>query len=220
MRQFLFLGFALAAFVWPGARAFATFHFMQIEQVTGGVGGDTTSQAIQLRMRAGGQNFLQQARLRAWDAAGANPVLVINFTQAVANPISGARILVAGGNFGSRVGGLTPDFTMTNLIPVSYLAAGSLTFEDDFGTVIWRLSWGGAGYTGATGGSFDNECGRGVRAGVRGSAAICGHAVAAVYRQLFRGQYEQRGGLRPIGRHAHVHQQCGRQRNGHGTGFR
>src|SRR5206468_648785 len=42
----------------------------------------------------------------------------------------------------------TPNFTMTNLIPPSYLAAGSLTFEDDFGTIYWRLSWGGAGYTG------------------------------------------------------------------------
>jgi hypothetical protein len=37
---------------------------------------------------------------------------------------------------------------MTTLIPASYLAAGSLTWEDDFGTVYWRLSWGGASYTG------------------------------------------------------------------------
>lgn len=34
----------------------ATFHLMQIEQVVGGVCGDTTSQAIQLRMRDAGQN--------------------------------------------------------------------------------------------------------------------------------------------------------------------
>ena len=31
--------------------AFATFHLMQIEQVIGGVNGDTSRQAIQLRMR-------------------------------------------------------------------------------------------------------------------------------------------------------------------------
>ncbi len=33
----------------------ATFHFMQIEQVIGGVNGDTTAQAVQLRMRPAGQ---------------------------------------------------------------------------------------------------------------------------------------------------------------------
>ena len=38
----------------------ATFHFMQIEQVIGGANGDTAAQAIQLRMRLGGQNFLSQ----------------------------------------------------------------------------------------------------------------------------------------------------------------
>jgi hypothetical protein len=46
-----------------------------------------------------------------------------------------------------------PDFILANRIPDSYLPAGSLTFEDDFGTIYWRLSWGGAGYTGATTGA-------------------------------------------------------------------
>jgi hypothetical protein len=46
---------------------------------------------------------------------------------------------------------------MTNLIPASYLPAGSLTFEDDFGTIYWRLSWGGASYTGPTIGAMDND---------------------------------------------------------------
>ena len=35
--------------------AVATFHLMQIEQVIGGVNGDTSAQAIQLRMRASTQ---------------------------------------------------------------------------------------------------------------------------------------------------------------------
>ncbi len=39
--------------------AHATFHFMQIEQVIGGVDGDTTKQAIQLRMRSLNQNSWQ-----------------------------------------------------------------------------------------------------------------------------------------------------------------
>ncbi len=38
----------------PALPAQATFHLMQIEQVIGGVNGDTTAQAIQLRMRFAG----------------------------------------------------------------------------------------------------------------------------------------------------------------------
>jgi hypothetical protein len=33
-------------------------------------------------------------------------------------------------------------------IPPAYLAACSLTFEDTIGTIYWRVSWGGASYTG------------------------------------------------------------------------
>ena len=50
--------------------AFANFHLMQIEQVIGGVNGDTTKQAIQLRMRSAGQSVVSQAQIRAFDAAG------------------------------------------------------------------------------------------------------------------------------------------------------
>jgi hypothetical protein len=119
---------------------------MQIEQVIGGVNGDTSRQAIQLRQRFPGQNLLAVARIRAWDAAGANPVLIFDFTASVPNGGAGDRILVATANF---LPGLTADALMTNPIPNSYLAAGKLTFEDDGGTVWWGFAWGGAGYTGA-----------------------------------------------------------------------
>jgi hypothetical protein len=56
-------------------------------------------------------------------------------------------VLFATSTFASSFGP-APDFIMTNPIPASYLAAGSLTWEDNFGTVYWRLSWGGAAYTG------------------------------------------------------------------------
>jgi hypothetical protein len=50
MRLFNGFLFALAAtLLLPLNRASAAFHFMQIEQVIGGVNGDTTAQAIQLR---------------------------------------------------------------------------------------------------------------------------------------------------------------------------
>src|SRR5947207_909223 len=57
---------ALAGFATANP-ARAAFHVMQIEQVIGGVingaSADTSAQAIQLRMRAAGQNFVSAARL-------------------------------------------------------------------------------------------------------------------------------------------------------------
>ena len=139
--------------------AFATFHLMQIEQVIGGVNGDTTRQAIQLRMRQNGQNLLAPGRLIAWDAAGANPIVIFDFTGNVTNSTAGSRVLVATSNF---LAGLTPDAVMTNPIPVSYLAAGKLTFETD-GTagaqVWWGLAWGtyAGTNTGVTSGGGGND---------------------------------------------------------------
>ncbi len=136
----------------------ATFHLMQIEQVIGGVNGNATMQAIQLRMRSSGQNFVSGARIRAWDATGSNPVMIINIAADVSNALAGDRVLIVSAPF---VQVTTPpviaDFVMTNLIPESYLAAGSLTFESDGGLVYWRLSWGGAGYSGSTFGQSDND---------------------------------------------------------------
>lgn len=130
----------------------ASFHLMQIEQVIGGVDGDLTAQAIQLRMRAAGQNFVGSARIRVWDASGSNPVVVINFPTLVANGTTGARVLVTSAQFNSSTSPTAvPDFAMTSLIPSSYLAAGSMTFENNTGTQVWwRLSWGGGAYTGPT----------------------------------------------------------------------
>ncbi len=138
--------------------AHATFHLMQIEQAIGGVNGDVNAQAIQLRMRSSLQNLVSQARVKAWDAAGLNPVLIIDLTTNVTNSAAGDRVLIVSSAFQNYVSPVrTPDFTMTNLIPPSYLAAGSLTFEDDFGTVYWRLSWGGASYTGSGSVNLSND---------------------------------------------------------------
>ena len=131
---------------------------MQIEQVIGGVNGDVTSQAIQLRMRANGQNLVSNSRIRAWDAAGANPVLISDITTNVPIGTTGARVLLTSAAFNNDTSPATvPNFPMTNLIPASYLAAGSLTFESNSGSVLWRLSWGGAAYTGACTGTLDND---------------------------------------------------------------
>ena len=136
----------------------ASFHFMQIEQVIGGVNGDVTAQAIQLRMRSAFQNQMQFSRIRAHDAAGANPVIIATFTTPVANSALGSRVLITSANFANNTSpALVTDRVMTNLIPASYLNAGSLTFEDTGGTIYWRVSWGGASYTGSTLGSITND---------------------------------------------------------------
>ena len=158
----LALTIAVAVVCGSPSSVFATFHLMQIEQAIAGVNGDTTVQAIQLRTRSSFQNFVAGARIHAWDANGENPVLILDIPTDVANTASGARILIASPDFPAHTSpAAVLNFTMTNLIPESYLAAGSLTFEDDFGDpgtiVYWRLSWGGASYTGSTTGDLSND---------------------------------------------------------------
>jgi hypothetical protein len=138
------------------ASASASFHFMQIEQVIGATCGRASEQAIQLRLRSAGQNLVSQARLNVRDATGANPVLLLNITSDVAGSGTGARVLLTTADF-AATNSVTPDFTLANRIPASYLAAGRLTFEDDFGTIYWSLAWGGAGYTGSNAGNTAND---------------------------------------------------------------
>ena len=145
-------------------RADAAFHVMQIEEVIGGVNGNTSAQAIQLRLRGGGQNQVQNASLWAADATGSNRVLVLNIASFVPNSAAGARVLLSTAAFNTGMGGTyAPDFTLATPIPSSYLSAGRLTFEDDAGTVAtpgtiyWSLAWGGAGYTGSHIGDTTND---------------------------------------------------------------
>lgn len=134
----------------------ASFHLMQIEQVIGGVNGDTTAQAVQLRMRSGGQGFVGGTKLVVYDAAGDNPVTLLTFPSNVSNG-AGVRILVTTANFASHEASpIASDFTMMNSIPASYLAAGRLAFQSG-NTIYWSLSWGGSSYTGSNAGAFDND---------------------------------------------------------------
>lgn len=148
----LFFLLLLLVPAWP---ALASFHFMQIEQVTGGMCDHTTQQAVQLRLRAGGQNQVSGTQLVAYDAAGNNPVTLLVFPSNVSGSALGSRILVASSTFVSAQG-ITPDFTMMNPIPADYLPAGRLTFQNGT-TILWSLSWGGAAYTGSTTGTTDND---------------------------------------------------------------
>lgn len=147
------------SFLLTATAADASFHFMQIEQVVGGVQSDITAQAIQLRMRVLGQNDLNpNVRLVVRDNAGNNPITILVFPADVPNFGLGSRVLIASTQFANTQmpPGVAPDFTMTNLIPSGYLAGGSLTFEQvSDSAVFWRLSWGT--YTGSLTGTIDND---------------------------------------------------------------
>lgn len=131
----------------PGSRSV-------IDTIVAGVNGDTSRQAIQLGFFSSNQ-CVAGMNLRVWDAAGTNPVTIVDPLTEVANNAVGDMVLVASSNF-AAIDGPAPDFIMSNLIPVSYLVAGSLTWEWN-GIVYWRVCWGGAGYTGSTAVSTEND---------------------------------------------------------------
>lgn len=137
---------------------FATFHLMQIEQVIGGVDGDTTAQAIQLRMRSAGQELVSQAKLVVFDAAGSNAITILDLTSDVINSAAGSRVLIVSSNFVNSTSPATvPDFILTTPIPSNYLAAGRLAWEQDTGIIYWSLAWGGTNYTGPNDGNILND---------------------------------------------------------------
>src|SRR5690349_15199851 len=117
------LRLAAAAGLCAAAPALAqprTFHVIQMQMVIGGVNGDVTKQAIQMRMRSDFQNQFQNALIRAWDATGANPVVIADGMTAVTNFSTGDTVLITSTEFDSST---TPacvaDFHMMNHIPAS-----------------------------------------------------------------------------------------------------
>jgi hypothetical protein len=150
-RWFLCAALALAA---PGLAGAANFESMQIELVVGGIGGDTAGQAIELRMRVMDQGQVQQARLIVVDANGANPIVVADLAQPVANAAQGDRVLVATAKFRQQQL-VAPDVIATNAIPAAYLAGGKLIYAADDGSIYWSVCWGT--YNGPTTGLTTND---------------------------------------------------------------
>lgn len=155
-RRILF-GFAFATLtLGAGSTASASFHLMQIEQAIGGVCGDSSQQAIQLRMRFGGQNLVSGHSLALYDANGESRTLLLTFPSDAANGAAGARILVATAQF-AAARGITPDFVLPQQIPDSRLRSARLTFEDSPSSVLWALAWGGNRYLGTNVGLTTND---------------------------------------------------------------
>lgn len=158
MRTLFVISLLAAALLVASPPAHADFHLMQIQQVIGGVNGDATAQAVQLRMRSAGQGGLDKGKLMVYDATGRNPVVVIDFLTQIFPELLGGTVLIASQGFGAHTSPpAVADYTMTSLIPASYLAAGSLTYENNAGQVLWRLSWGGSAYRGTTTGLPVND---------------------------------------------------------------
>jgi hypothetical protein len=136
----------------------ASFHEMQIQQIIAGVNGDASAQAIELRMRVPGQTLVSFTRVKAYDADGANPVLLLDIASNVVNGNAGSHILLATSAFLDKTTpACQPDFILAQPIPAGYLAAGRVTFEDDFGTILWSVAFGGSDYHGSTAGSTVND---------------------------------------------------------------
>ena len=101
--------------------AMGSYHFMQIEQVVGGVNGNTAAQAIQLRMRVDSQSQLENARLYAVDAAGENPVLLMDFGGSVAGAAARDRVLAVTEDLARyTVPELQADYVLSAPIPTSF----------------------------------------------------------------------------------------------------
>ena len=178
---------------------------MQIEQVIGGVNGDTTAQAVQLRMRFTGQNLVNNAHLIAVDAAGNNPITLATFPSNVTNSAAGSRILITTSSFASHESTpITADFTMI-AIPPSYLAAGRLMFEK-LG-IRWSVSWGGAGYTGSNTGTMDNDADGNFGPRICRCVAFHFDFCACLQRLGRCHEHEQRCGLLGHGERGDFHQQ-------------
>jgi hypothetical protein len=109
-------------------------------------------------MRSGSQTVLSLSRLKAWDAAGLNPVVLLDITTGVTNGNTGDNVLLTTAAFNtamSGVSGYSSDFTLAQPIPQSYLSGGKVTFEDDGGTIYWAVAFGA--YTGTNTGDVTND---------------------------------------------------------------
>lgn len=147
----IFILAAILGMLLPSARA--GFHLIEVEQVVAGLNGDPTKLAIQLRLRSAGQTLFGSVpvRIRMWDSAGANPVVVGTIGANFGTGSSGSRILFTTTAFNTAmasVSGYSSDFTLSS-VPASYFTAGKITFEQTSnGNVLWSLAWGGSNYTG------------------------------------------------------------------------
>src|SRR5262249_52369313 len=92
---------------------------------------------------AAGQNLVSLGKLVVFDAAGLNPITVLDLTTNVPNGAVGDHVLIASANFASHTTPpAMPDFIMANVIPASYFAAGHLRWGSNGGEILWAFGRG------------------------------------------------------------------------------
>ena len=94
----------------PPTPADAAFHVMVIDEVMYGAGGDSSIQFIELKMQAGGQNFVSGTKLVFYDAAGTKTA-VFTLPANVTNGANGSSILIGTTQF-AAASSVGVDFTM------------------------------------------------------------------------------------------------------------
>ncbi len=105
--------------------ASAAFHLNEITKVMVGLNGNTTIQAVELKMLAGGENLVTGVSVKVYDAAGAQVDSLGSFSASVPAGIAGRFILCATENFAATFG-IAPDLLIK---PGLLVGTGQVSFE-------------------------------------------------------------------------------------------
>ena len=150
----------------PSSPAHAAFHVMVIDEVMYGAGSDANVQFIELKMQAGGQNFVNGTKLVFYDSTGTKAA-VFTFPSNVTNGTNGSSILIGTTQF-AAASSVGVDFTMPGNVTgpagkvcftysnettlIDCVAYGSFTGGNaGFGTPASALSRAGSRGTGGRG---------------------------------------------------------------------
>jgi len=103
----------------------AAFHLNEITKVMVGLNGNTTIQAVELKMLATGENLVGGMSIKVYDAGGAQVDSLGSFSGSVPAGIAGRFILCATGNFAATFG-ITPDLVIK---PGLLVGTGQVSYE-------------------------------------------------------------------------------------------
>lgn len=119
----LALTIVLVALSW--CPAYATFHIANISKVMCGFNGDSTIQAVEIKMTTGGQNLVSAMQIVIYNGSGTLVATLGTFPANVPNGLGGDNILCATPKFQTTFG-IIPDLVITPGIPVT---SGQVVYE-------------------------------------------------------------------------------------------
>ena len=125
----LTLTVALIALSWCPADAdpenTETFHIANISKIMCGFNGDSTIQAVEIKMTTGGQNLVSAMQIVIYNGSGTLVATLGTFPANVPNGLGGDNILCATAKFQTTFG-IIPDLVITPGIPVT---SGQVVYE-------------------------------------------------------------------------------------------